>query len=181
MKTVVLASGNPVKARATEAGFRRVFPDEEFALVPAAVASGVPDQPVSDAETLRGAANRAAAAAEAHPTADYWVGIEGGVADDGEEMAAFAWIVVRAANGVGRSRTGSFVLPPEVARLVRQGRELGEADDIVFGRSGSKRREGAVGLLTAGVVDRVRLYEQSVVLALIPFCNPRLYRARRLR
>ncbi len=172
---VVLASGNPVKKRATANGFRRVFPDVELEVDGVSVSSGVPHQPRSDAETLAGAENRAAGARHARPRADYWVGIEGGIADDGQEMTAFAWIVVRSASLQGRSRTGTFPLPPEVAALVRQGHELGEGDDIVFGRTGSKQQEGAVGLLTGGVVDRARLYEQSVVLALIPFRNACLY------
>jgi len=180
MKRVILASGNPVKARATENGFRRAFQDQAFEVVCAPVPSGVADQPMSDAETLLGAANRVDAVSVAEPSADYWVGIEGGIAEEdvsraGLEMVALAWVVIRSQTQVGKSRTGTFTLPPEVARLVRQGKELGEADDIVFGRSNSKQQEGAVGLLTDGVVDRAGLYEQSVVLALIPFSNRNLY------
>ena len=172
---IVLASGNPVKLRATASGFRRVFPDRELDVASVSVPSGVSHQPRSDGETLRGAENRAAGARRQAPDADYWVGIEGGIDDDGAEMVAFAWVVVRSRSLNGRSRTGTFPLPPPVAELVRQGRELGEADDIVFGRVNSKQKEGAVGLLTGGVVDRMRLYEQSVVLALVPFRNTELY------
>ncbi len=184
---MVLASGNPIKARATERGFQRAFPHESFELVTVSVPSGVPDQPLGDAETLLGAENRAAGAAREFAAADYWVGLEGGIddqaadqaaepsADQGDDMLAFAWVVVRSASQVGRSRTAALVLPPAVVELVRQGHELGEADDIVFGRSNSKQQEGAVGLLTDGVIDRAGLYEPAVVLALIPFLNPRLY------
>ncbi|MDD5263960.1 MAG: DUF84 family protein, partial [Candidatus Bipolaricaulis sp.] len=66
-------------------------------------------------------------------------------------------------------------LPDTVAALVRQGVELGEADDRVFGRTDSKRDVGAVGLLTGEVIDRTALYEHAVVLALIPFRNAALY------
>ncbi len=76
---------------------------------------------------------------------------------------------------MGKSRTGTFRLPEPVARLVREGRELGEADDVVFGRSNSKQEEGAVGLLTGNVIDRAALYEHAVILALAPFKNPDLY------
>ncbi|MEM7356878.1 MAG: inosine/xanthosine triphosphatase [Acidobacteriota bacterium] len=178
MKTIVLASHNPVKARACENGFRRMFPAEELVVQQMHVPSGVADQPVTDAETLQGAENRAAGAAQRHPQADYWVGIEGGIEDEGAggAMTGFAWIVVRSPAGLGKSRTGTVQLPPEVARLVRQGKELGEADDIVFGRSNSKQAEGACGLLTHGAVDRTALYEQSVVLALVSFRNPELYK-----
>ena len=172
---IVLASGNPVKRRATESGFRRVFPERSIDVVSVSVPSGVQDQPRSDAETLQGAENRAAGAQRAESQADYWVGIEGGIEDDGAAMVAFAWIVVRSTTLHGRSRTGTFQLPPKIARLVRQGRELGEADDIVFGRTNSKQKEGAVGILTGSVIDRMGLYEPSVILALIPFRNVELY------
>ena len=79
MKRIVVASKNPVKARAALNGFRRVFPEETFEVETVSVASGVSDQPLSDDETLRGARNRARAAMERVPDADAWVGLEGGV------------------------------------------------------------------------------------------------------
>jgi non-canonical (house-cleaning) NTP pyrophosphatase len=75
---------------------------------------------------------------------------------------------------MGKSRTGAFYLPEEIARLVRDGMELGHADDVVFGRSNSKQQDGSIGLLTGGVIDRTLYYEHAVVLALIPFLNPQL-------
>jgi inosine/xanthosine triphosphatase len=91
------------------------------------------------------------------------------------ELAAFAWVVVRNRQGVGKSRTGTFFLPPAVAELIEQGKELGEADDIVFGRTNSKSENGAIGLLTGDVIDRAELYAHAVVLALVPFKNRELY------
>ncbi len=175
MKTIILASGNPTKAQATLNGFRRLFPGEGFRLGTAAVASGVGDQPRGDAETRRGAANRAEGAARQVPEADFWVGIEGGVEERDGDLAAFAWVVVRSRDRVGQSRSGTFFLPPRVAELVRQGKELGEADDLVFGRTNSKQEDGAVGLLTGNVIDRAALYEHAVILALVPFRNPGLF------
>lgn len=175
MKTIVVASGNPVKLRAALNGFRRMFADERFEVASVSVPSGVAVQPVSDRETLQGALNRAQNAAGRAPQADYWVGIEGGIEDDGREMAAFAWAVVRSSDRLGKGRTGTFFLPDLVARLVRQGKELGEADDIIFGRSNSKQEDGAIGILTGNVIDRAQLYEQAIILALLPFKNAGLY------
>jgi non-canonical (house-cleaning) NTP pyrophosphatase len=53
--------------------------------------------------------------------------------------------------------------------------ELGDADDEIFGASNSKQQNGAVGLLTENAVTRTTLYEQAVIMALIPFKNPELY------
>ncbi|MBN2550800.1 MAG: inosine/xanthosine triphosphatase [Anaerolineales bacterium] len=172
---VVVASQNPVKLQAVQKGFERMFPTQRFELHGVSAPSGVSDQPASDSETLRGAMNRARAVSQAQPQADYWVGVEGGIEEQDGEMAAFAWIVVLSRQGMGKGRTGTFFLPPRVAGLIRQGMELGEADDIVFGRSNSKQENGAIGLLTGNAVDRAQLYEQAVVLALTPFKNPALY------
>jgi len=176
MKTIALASHNPVKAQATLTGFERMFPDEQFTLTMLAADSGVRSQPLSSAETLQGACNRARAALQAHPGANYGVGIEGGVEPHGAELSAFAWVVVLSQSGMqGKGRTGTFFLPPAVAALIQQGKELGEADDIVFAQSNSKQKNGAIGILTGDVIDRAALYQPAVIMALLPFKNPELY------
>lgn len=142
---------------------------------PVSVPSGVADQPMTEQETLSGATQRAEGAAAELPKADYWVGIEGGIEETGVGMLAHAWVVVIADGITGHGRSGGFVLPPEVARLVRNGTELGHANDIVFGRENSKQQEGAIGLLTDKAMDRRELYEHAVVLALAPVKNRQLY------
>lgn len=175
MKNIIVASSNPVKIRAVQGAFNRVFGEGTHHAEGRVTASGVSLQPITDEETLAGARNRAASARESHPEADYWAGVEGGIQDGADGMQAFAWIVLLGSGLTGEARTAAFRLPTEVARLVRDGKELGEADDIVFGRMNSKRQDGAVGILTGGVIDRARYYEEAVVLALIPFINRELY------
>ena len=95
----------------------------------------------------------------------------------GDELSAFAWVVVLSPDGIeGKGRTGTFFLPPAVAELIHQGKELGEADDIVFAQSNSKQKNGAIGILTGDVIDRAALYVPAVIMALVPFKNPELYR-----
>ena len=175
MKTIVIASQNPVKIEAARSGFETMFPGETFKVRSVSVLSGVGKQPMSSQETLQGARNRARNARRALPQADYWVGIEGGIELINGEMAAFAWIFVLSQKGEGKSQTGTFFLPSEVAELIRQGKELGDADDIVFKRSNSKQKDGAIGILTSNVIDRTSLYQHAVVLALVPFKNPEFY------
>ena len=172
---VVVASRNPVKLRSVAQGFGRMFPGTAFDLVAAAVPSGVGQQPMTDVETLFGAQTRAENAAAVLPEADFWVGIEGGLQSLDGEWTSFSWVVVRSHDKVGRGRSATYFLPAVVAALVQQGVELGEADDRVFGRSNSKQENGAVGILTGDVIDRTALYEQAVILALIPFKNELLY------
>jgi inosine/xanthosine triphosphatase len=175
MKTILLASKNPVKIQAALQGFQRMFPGEEFTIQQVTVPSGVSNQPISDQETYRGALNRVDSAFKLNPQADFWVGIEGGVEEKDGELSAFAWIVIRSKERYGKSRSGSFQLPKKLADLIQQGIELGEADDIVFNRSNSKQVNGAIGILTGDVIDRTELYQHAVILALVPFKNDGLY------
>lgn len=173
---IVVASNNPVKMRAALTGFQRMFPAATFTIQGEVLPSGVSAQPMTDAETLAGALGRVENARLAFPNADYWVGIEGGIEDEGAEMSAFAWVVICGSDGrTGKGRSGSFYLPPSLAELIRSGVELGEADDRVFGRSNSKQGNGAIGLLTDDVIDRAELYIPAVIFALIPFKKPELF------
>jgi len=173
---IVVASVNPVKIATTRNGFEKMFPNQALSLRGISVPSGVSDQPFSSHETLTGAINRANNARLQCPEAEFWVGIEGGIEpENGGNWMAFAWVVILSRDQIGKARTGSFILPMRVCHLIQKGLELGDADDIVFGRSNSKQENGAVGILTADALNRTSLYEQAVIMALIPFKNPDLY------
>lgn len=174
IRRVVVGSANPVKVGAVRAVIGRIAPDARVeGLV---VASTVPDQPWGDEETIRGAESRASAALAAGRSdgVELAVGIEGGVvesADGGLRTCAWAAAISRdGRRGVGGSL--SMPLPPKVAALVRGGLELGAAMDRVAGAHDTKRGPGAVGLLTAGLVDRQRAYEVLVTYALAPWLAP---------
>lgn len=175
MPTIVVASRNPVKINAVLAGFQKFFPEQRWVVTGVSVDSNVSHQPVGDAETLHGAESRARNARSIESNADYWVGIEGGVEERDGVLHGFAWVVVISSDREGRSRTATFEIPPAIARMVRNGIELGIADDRFFGRENSKHNDGTVGKLTGDVIDRTALYIPSVVLALVPFRNPELY------
>lgn len=174
MPRIIIASKNPVKIQAALQGFQQMFPQTEFSAEGISVPSGVADQPMTSDETLQGARNRAEAARQVLPDADYWVGIEGGVDETAHGMEVFAWVVVMDGKRTGESKTGTFFLPDEIVTLIRQGVELGDADDRVFGRENSKQGNGAVGILTGDIIHRTGYYVHAVVLALIPFKNTTL-------
>src|SRR3990167_6698761 len=64
MKSIVIASKNPIKVSATLKGFQKMFPEEEFQIDSVSVPSGVMDQPKNARETYQGAWNRADNASE---------------------------------------------------------------------------------------------------------------------
>ena len=172
---VIVGSNNPVKIEAVKRAFSKAFPGASLEVTGCDADSGVSVQPMNDESTVRGASNRAAHCRSIYPEADYWIGLEGGCQFNDDNLEAFAWMVILSENKKGKARTASFVLPKEVAALVKNGLELGEADDIVFQQNDSKQKNGAVGILTNNLIDRTSYYEQALILALIPFINSSLY------
>ncbi len=174
---VIIASTNPVKTEAVRLGFSQMFRGVNFEFNGVKALSNVSDQPLSDRETLLGAMNRVTHAKEFSPVADFYVGLEGGVEDVNGELHEFAWIYIQASNGkIGKGKTATFMAPPIFRKLVLEnGKEIGEASDIVFGEANSKQKMGAAGLLTKGVIDRAELYRHGVVFALVPFINEDIY------
>jgi inosine/xanthosine triphosphatase len=173
--SVVVGSTNPVKIAAVVAVLERSGSAARVRGM--AVPSGVRDQPEGDAETIRGATQRARAALDASD-ADLAVGIEGGVAEEEGHMRTCAWAAVVSRDGrVGIGGSLAMTLPDRVAALVRDGMELGHAMDHVTGGRDTKHGAGAVGILTAGLVDRQRAYEALVTYALAQFLAPSYYRS----
>lgn len=175
IRTIAVGSTNPVKIGAARAVLGPLAPTAS--IVGIAVTSTVPDQPVGDDETIRGAIARARAAIAA-TSADLGVGIEGGVVEESDGgMRTCAWAAI--VDAQGRSGVGgslAMALPPRVAEMIRRGTELGHAMDALVGEHDTKRGAGAVGILTGGLVDRQRAYEVLVTYAVARFVTPQLYR-----
>ena len=172
MKKVIITSKNPVKINATKKAFENVFNDR-FEFEGVSADSLVSDQPMNNAETLKGAMNRLKNIQ--HLKADYFVSIEGGVDLLEDNHEAFAWIVVSDNKKSGKAKTATFPLPLKISELIKEGYELGDADDIVFERSNSKQKNGAVGILSNNLISRTDYYFHAIILALIPFINQKFY------
>ncbi len=173
--TFAVGSENPVKINCVTHAVAEFW--TEFRVTGINTDSQVSPQPESEHEMYTGAFNRARQALEKIAAADYGVGIEGGIVDTKNGMWALAIVVIvdrheRSSEG----QTGRFKLPEGVASLIReQGLELGAADDLFFGRSNSKQKEGAIGILSDGKITRLDLYKPAVIFALLPFLHPEYY------
>jgi inosine/xanthosine triphosphatase len=171
---VAIGSTNPAKIEAVRWAVERVWPGAQLA--PLEVDSGVGEMPRSDAEGKRGALQRARAA-QTEADADYGMGLEGAVDQDGEWLYMVNWAAVvhrdgRYAFGCG----GRMPLPDPIAREIRQGGELGPIIDRYTGQEHTKRAGGAAGFLTRGLVPRSMSFQVAVAMALAPFLRPELYR-----
>lgn len=174
---VLVGSKNPVKIAAVEAAFSQYF--DEIEVVGISVPSGVPDQPINE-ETLQGAKNRAMALFDLNQTeghqAEYFVGIEGGIIQLNDIWFGFGGMcVVDQHKRIGFGNSPMFPLSASLAEPMLQRKEMGTVIDELSGEQNTKHKGGAVGFLTHGVLDRKNLYVQGLVVALIPFVNPKMY------
>jgi inosine/xanthosine triphosphatase len=172
---VAVGTTNPVKIAAAEAVLRRVY-GEDVRVVPVDVPSGVSPQPWGDAETLRGALNRARAARDAL-CAELGVGLEGGLLEVDGQVFTNAWCAVVRDDGIeGVGGGENMLLPPAVVAALRAGEELGLTIDALTGVPNTKRKGGAIGALTRGWLDRQTAYEHILTLALARLLSPEYYR-----
>jgi len=174
VRLVGVGSTNPVKVAAARSILTRVSSSIRVQAVK--VPSTVRDQPFGDNETIRGALARAHAARQA-VGGELGIGLEGGVVDEHGAMRTCAWAAV--VDSSGREGIGGSLampLPEAVARLIRNdGLELGIAMDRLTGEHNVKQRQGAVGVLTAGLVDRQAAYEVILAYAMARFLNAELW------
>ena len=168
MHHVVSATTNPAKIQAILQAFHDIFGEDSCHMTSVAVDSGVAEQPFGDEETRAGARNRVVNARVAQPDADFWVAIEAGIDDDG---STFSWVVIENHSQRGEARSATLPLPTVIVEKVRAGEALGPVMSRYAGIDEIGRKEGAIGVFTAGKLTRSSVYHQAVVLALSPFHN----------
>ncbi|MEF3099349.1 inosine/xanthosine triphosphatase [Raoultella terrigena] len=167
MHHVVSATTNPAKIQAILQAFNEIFGEGSCHIESVSVESGVSEQPFGNDETRAGARNRVANARAARPDADFWVAIEAGI-DDG---STFSWVVIENSLQRGEARSATLPLPAAILEQVRAGEALGPVMSQHTGIDEIGRKEGAIGIFTAGKLTRSSVYHQAVVLALSPFHN----------
>ena len=143
MHQVVCATTNPAKIQAILQAFHEIFGEGSCHIASVAVESGVPEQ------------------------ADFWVAIEAGI--DGD--STFSWVVIENASQRGEARSATLPLPAVILEKVREGEVLGPVMSRYTGIDEIGRKEGAIGVFTAGKLTRTSVYHQAVILALSPFHN----------
>lgn len=173
MSTIIVASANPAKISAVADAFCEAFPGQSFSIEGISVSSEVRDQPLSADETLRGARNRVKNARQIRPEADYYVGLEAGI----DDHYTFAWMVIENGNQRGEARSASLPLPALALEKIQQGIELGDVMDEMFNQQNIKQKGGAIAMLTNNILSRSSVYQQALILALIPFMNQTLFPA----
>ncbi|NDO81247.1 inosine/xanthosine triphosphatase [Citrobacter sp. NCU1] len=167
MHHVVSATTNPAKIQAILQAFNEIFGEGSCHIESVSVESGVPEQPFGSQETRAGARNRVENARALCPQADFWVAIEAGI----DEGSTFSWVVIENREQRGESRSATLPLPAVILEKVQAGDALGPVMSHYTGIDEIGRKEGAIGVFTAGTLTRASVYHQAVILALSPFHN----------
>ncbi len=171
---IIVGSQNPVKIAAAKAVLRRIY-DGEVQVRALAVESGVSPQPWGDAETRRGAINRARTVLK-RTDAAWGIGFEGGLLEVDGDIYTSAWCAVAGEDGMlGVAGGENLLLPPRIVAELRAGKELGVAVDVVTGAHNSKQKGGAIGAFTKGHLSRQTAYEHLLILALARFLSRGYY------
>lgn len=172
---VAVGSTNPVKIEAVKLAFKKIWPNKKWEVIGLEIQSGVSSQPKSDQESIKGATNRAKGALK-KTKADFGVGIEGGNQKIGSKWFTSGWaIVIDKYGNVGCGSSFRMQMAQKVIELIREGKELGQASDILFKTKNSKQKTGYFGLMTKGTVTRTKAYTDGIISALARFIHPDLY------
>ncbi len=175
MKKVAIGSRNPIKIDCAKKAFRKYLPGIEFEFVAESVPSGVKDQPMSDKECILGAKNRAKRVLQ-KMKANYGVGIEGGIVKVNSQYFARAWVaIVNEEETIGLGSSLSAPIPPKFMKLIDNGVELGEANDVITGRKNTKHKEGYFGFISDNIITREKGYIDAVIMALARFKKSEIF------
>ncbi|MDQ0338909.1 inosine/xanthosine triphosphatase [Caldalkalibacillus uzonensis] len=176
-KVIYVGSENPAKIKAVELAIAHIISVEkqhDHAGNPAAlegvkvlgrsVPSGVSAQPRSDEETIQGALNRCRVLKKESPGA-ICIGLEGGVQESSHGLLLTNWGALIDEKGQTYIAGGlRLPLPAAIADEIRAGQELGTVIDGYARQTNVRQKEGAVGILTQGYIDRSQLFCDIVLL-----------------
>lgn len=166
----------------------------QFEVLGFAADSGVRHTPLSSAESMLGARQRADAlirmAGEKREVYQYYVGLEGGldVVEGGDSpgrsagnvhrrvfLESWAYVTDGSLGYFGRS--GGIEVPEALAHeVLDNGTELAAAIDKFAGMAGIRDSQGAWGILSSDLITRREAFRIALIAAFAPFYNANLFR-----
>lgn len=158
----IIGSTNDAKIKAAKEVIGSYFPQAK--IDSAVVNSGVPDQPYGDDDTRLGALNRAFKAS-CIAEGVIGIGLEGGVREFDEKLYICNWGALILPTGERFTAGGAQIpLPEDIANEIRRGEELGPMVEKYYGLKDLRYKEGAIGLLTNGAINRSELFAHILQL-----------------
>ena len=174
---------NRAKLATVRAVLMDVYGEGTFTIYPHNVSSGVSDQPMTAAECVTGARNRAEAARLAGDY-DLGIGMEGGLEDhsfDSKQGRQTVWLesgwmaVVDRRGKVGLGTSARFEVKGEVLKRLQEGEEMCVVMNELANDTDIGQKGGMMGAITNGLLPRSTCYEHGLLFALAPFISPRKY------
>ncbi len=171
---VVVGSQNPVKQNAVSQAFRQYFAEVE--IIPVKVDSGVQPFPMSQAETLKGAITRAKAAQKKEPSADFSVGLEGGLITFNKTTFIQAIVAVLKKTELSVARSAAIEVSQRLVEKIDPTSDTSKGTvDQMMGRTNVFQNEGVIGVLTQNRLPRTQVLRDVVICALPRFLVPDFY------
>ncbi|MFI8686053.1 DUF84 family protein [Rossellomorea sp. NPDC077527] len=162
MLKIAIGTTNPAKVQAVQKAFQEQYGDVQFECLK--TESYVSEQPRSDQETIEGALNRAKNVLKA-TNSDVGIGLEGGVSESLYGMFVCNWGALVDRNGTEIIGGGARIsLPKEISLELKAGKELGPLMDEYTQRTGIRKKEGAIGVFTNGLLTREEMFHHVVDL-----------------
>jgi inosine/xanthosine triphosphatase len=167
-----VGSTNPVKVNAVTIAASESWP--EATIEGFDVPSGIAEQPMTDEETRQGAINRAERALQrgvaqfpTHQELVLGVGLEGGVFIRNHQLWSTVWVAVTDLHNHHFEANGArFKVPEPIAQAILNGEEMGTVVGQIMSDKYAKQKQGMIGLITNGFVDRTEEYSGIAKLAL---------------
>ncbi len=185
MMRIIIASMRTPKINGVRKAFQALstvhgFDFSNLSFETADVASGVPDTPMTIAETMTGARNRAERSFQTDGNKRVLsLGVEGGLFTHNDKIFLQSWVCVFTGKLFHFGGSGAVELPIPLAQdVVERGIELGVAIDSFARRSNVRSGAGTFGILTKDMISREDSFEQAAIFALTPYFHSAMYSIR---
>ena len=167
-----VGTGNQLKVKAVAAVAAGLY--SKVRVQGVSVESGVAPEPLEQ-DVVLGAITRAK---KALGSGDFGVGIEAGLFWNESVRDHLDVQYCAIVDKAGRLTVGhgpGFAYPPAVVALVEKGMTVGQAMERITGISGMGSRQGAIGYLSRGHVNREQITKMAALTAFLPRIRRELY------
>ena len=131
---------------------------------------------MTDEETIAGALNRARGALEKFPEASFGIGLEGGIQQTSGRYFESCWVAVCDATGKqGIGCSAKFELSNRFMEHILAGEELATVIDRLSGQTDVRSSQGAMGIVTNGVLCRTESMTHGIIFAFASFVSDARY------
>lgn len=176
---IIVGSTNLNKIGAVKETWENLMIDNKIIVQGVNVSSNVSEMPLSRDETILGAKNRAQNALKMIPTADFSIGIEGGIEyskQTGYILRAWCIIIRKTDNKeLLGSSTGMFLPESLINYMKANNVDLSRAIEDLLGLPDIGNKDGVYGLFTDGKVSRKHAFVDALYMALWPLHFPNYF------